>query len=131
MRRTIVPLLRGIYRSNKLLVAASMMFMILLFTGSLNHILRAIGVLAPDHSGDMLSREESAFDIDFMAFQKLIGMGGGGNDRLKKGKKSHRFGEKLKQEELEEEEDRLRKWEDGLQELSDMARHNADGLGGE
>lgn len=43
----------------------------------------------------------------------------------------HKFGSHLEKEEIEEEEDRLRKWEDGLAELSDMARQNADdgGLG--
>ena len=71
MRRTIIPFLRGIYRSNKLLVAVSLTFMVLLFTGSLNHILREFGILAPNHSEEfMISREESAFDIDFLGIQQ-------------------------------------------------------------
>ena len=105
--------------------------MVLLFTGSLNHILRKVGILAPDLSEEfMISPEESAFDMDFLGISKALG---GGMPLKKKGKgkgKGHRFGSHLKQEDIEEEEDRLRKWEDGLAELSDMARHNAEEDGG-
>ena len=146
MRRSIIPIFRKLYRSNKLLVFLSVTFIILVFTGSLNGVFERLGLMRrrrPHHhhhqsllrgfqnlmNGDTWQKAEAGLINGAEYIQDESNGQGEDGDVTTEG-----LDEDAKQQAAKAENDKaehLRKWEEGLAELSDMARHNADALHGD